>query len=124
MSNVINISIDLTQLSGASLQGDNIIIPCKQNDIYITDKNKAYLSLVAQPSPSSKFGETHYVKRRLSKAVYNAMTQEERNRFPIIGSAKEYVYTNTASNTSKNEPTEQRKTPKQDSNVDINDMPF
>lgn len=82
---------------------DCLIIPIEQNKLYKGEKG-LYLDLTlieikdrSKQSPDQK--DTHLVKQSFSKEVYDAMSEEERKSYPILGNA---IYWGSFSNS--NEP--------------------
>lgn len=97
MSQKFNLKQNLLRLNGACVwdaltkSGDKkkvILIPVEENDIFIGEKG-AYLSSVL--IPSDKMGEsTHFNKLSVERAKFAAMSEEERNKIPIIGDMKPF----------------------------------
>lgn len=98
MSN-FSIQVDLAKLSGAQVTDINgkrcVVVPVEENEIFISTRGAAYLSLSANACTAPKYGESHLVKRRLSKDSFARMSKEERNAMPILGSMKEFSFTQT-----------------------------
>jgi hypothetical protein len=65
---------------------DCILIPIDKNYIFKGAKGGLYLDLVAFPLKEAKDNQTHLVKQSLPKDVRNAMSKEEQNAVPILGS--------------------------------------
>ena len=91
-----SISINLSRLAGAvftNLKGKTatkrcLIIPIDDAGLYAGEKG-IYLDLVAYEQRDAKYGNTHLVKRSISKAEREAMTDEQRRAVPILGDMKE-----------------------------------
>ena len=91
-----SISINLSRLAGAvftNLKGKTatkrcLIIPIDDAGLYAGEKG-IYLNLVAYEQRDAKYGNTHLVKRSLSKAEREAMTDEQLRAVPILGDMKE-----------------------------------
>ena len=91
-----SISINLSRLAGAvftNLKGKTatkrcLVIPIDDAGLYAGEKG-IYLNLVAYEQRDAKFGNTHLVKRSLSKAEREAMTDEKLRAEPILGDMKE-----------------------------------
>ena len=91
-----SISINLSRLAGAvftNLKGKTatkrcLIIPIDDAGLYAGEKG-IYLNLVAYEQRDAKYGNTHLVKRSLSKAEREAMTDEQLRAEPILGDMKE-----------------------------------
>lgn len=78
-------------LSGKSGQVDCLIIPIVENKLFIGEKG-LYLDLThieikdrSKQAPDQK--DTHLIKQSFSKEVYEAMTEEERKSYPILGNS-------------------------------------
>ncbi len=73
--------------------GENcIVIPIKDNSIF-EGKSGLYLSLLAYETKEIRFGETHFLKLNIDKAIYQKMTDEERRNQQILGSLKPLEFT-------------------------------
>lgn len=91
-----SISINLSRLAGAvftNLKGKTatkrcLVIPIDDAGLYAGEKG-IYLDLVVYEQRDAKFGNTHLLKRSLSKAEREAMTEEQRRAVPILGDMKE-----------------------------------
>ena len=91
-----SISINLSRLAGAvftNLKGKTatkrcLVIPIDDACLYAGEKG-IYMSLVAYEQREAKYGNTHLVKRSLSKAEREAMTDEQLRAMPILGDMKE-----------------------------------
>ena len=91
-----SISINLSRLAGAvftNLKGKTatkrcLVIPIDDAGLYAGEKG-IYLDLVAYEQRDAKYGNTHLVKRSISKAEREAMTEEQRRAVPILGDMKE-----------------------------------
>ena len=91
-----SISINLSRLAGAvftNLKGKTatkrcLVIPIDDAGLYAGEKG-IYLDLVAYEQRDAKYGNTHLVKRSISKAEREAMTDEQRRAVPILGDMKE-----------------------------------
>jgi len=70
-----------------------LVIPVEENHLFVsTDesgKPKAvYLDLTAWAMKNPKYEDSHMIKQSLPKEVRDAMTDEEKNAQPILGSMK------------------------------------
>lgn len=91
-----SISINLSRLAGAvftNLKGKTatkrcLVIPIDDAGLYAGEKG-IYLDLVAYGQRDAKYGNTHLLKRSISKAEREAMTDEQRRAVPILGDMKE-----------------------------------
>lgn len=91
----ISINVNLTQLKHVvkDLKGESgtvkcLIIPIKENDLFVGEKNIS-LSLNAfqlkEPRVDSR--TTHLVKQQLSKELFALLSDDEKRAMPIIGDA-------------------------------------
>lgn len=78
-------------LKGQSGEIDCLIIPINENKLFKGEKG-LYLDLTlieikdrSKQSPDQK--DTHLVKQSFTKEVYDAMSEEERKSYPILGNA-------------------------------------
>lgn len=78
-------------LKGQSGEIDCLIIPINENRLYIGEKG-LYLDLTcieikdrSKQAPDQK--DTHLIKQSFAKEVYEAMTEDERKSYPILGNA-------------------------------------
>lgn len=97
-----NINLDLKKIRGAfvkSIQGKTTAKECiciPTDRLYIGNKGAVYLDLsMVQLKQEGKYGDTHFVKERLSSDEYKAMSDEDRKSIPIIGNAKPQQYNNS-----------------------------
>ena len=63
-----------------------LVIPIEQNHLYEGKDGNVYIDLIAFALKEPKDNQTHLVKQSLPKEVREAMSEEERNDQPIIGS--------------------------------------
>lgn len=96
------IYIDLKKVRGAfvkSIQGKTTAKECiciPVDKLYVGKNGAVYLDLsMVQLNQEGKYGDTHFVKERLSSDEYKAMSDEERMSIPIIGNAKSQQYNNS-----------------------------
>lgn len=61
-----------------------VCIPLSENYIF-EGKKGLYLDLTAY-SYDGKFGESHFIKNRIPKDIYEKMSDEDKKNTPIIGS--------------------------------------
>jgi len=66
---------------------DVIVIPVKDNDLFLSEKGNVYLDIQAYELKNPKEGskDTHIVKQSFSKEVFEKMTDDEKKKTPIIG---------------------------------------
>lgn len=83
-------NIDLLRLKGASVKemqnGEKcIVVPVKENDVFLSDRGGAYLSLTAIQKREITYGQTHIIRRKVAYDVYKNLTKEEQRAIPILG---------------------------------------
>lgn len=87
-----SIKADLLKIAGAfvtNLKGKNtskrcLIIPVDDAGLYVGEKG-VYLNMTAIEMREARYGDTHCIKQSLDKAVYENLTDEQRNAIPILG---------------------------------------
>lgn len=85
-----NVKINLALMNGAKTitsKKDNekyVCIPLSDNYIF-EGKKGLYLDLTAY-SYGGKFGESHFLKNRIPKDVYEKMSEEDKKNTTIVGS--------------------------------------
>lgn len=87
-----SIKADLLKIAGAfvaNLKDKNatkrcLIIPVDDAGLYVGEKG-VYLNMTAIEMREARYGDTHCIKQSLDKAVYDKLTDEQRNRIPILG---------------------------------------
>ena len=77
----------VTNLKGKAETKRCLVIPVEDAQLFLGEKG-VYLNLTALEMREERYGDTHIVKQSLPKDVYQAMTDEERNAQPILGSLK------------------------------------
>ena len=77
----------LTNLKGKTATKRCLVIPIDDSNLFVGEKG-VYLNLTAIEMREERYGDTHVLKQSLPKDVYQAMTDEERNAQPILGSLK------------------------------------
>ena len=83
-------NVAIIDVKGRETTKRGVFIPIDDNSIFISEKGY-YFNLVAFEMKDPKHDDTHLVKLSLEKAVYDAMTEEERNNQPIIGGLRPIV---------------------------------
>lgn len=80
-------------INGKSGQIDCLIIPIKENHLFIGEKGGLYLDLQHHEikKPKEKQTDSHLVKQSLPKDVYEKMTDQERQEKPILGSSRTWT---------------------------------
>lgn len=107
MSNY-KIQLNLTRLPGAfvsNLKGKTaakrcLCIPIEDANLFVGERG-VYLNLNAwEMRERNAFGNTHYIKPRLSRQAHEAMTDEQRKAIPIVGdmTPREEFATETVAN--------------------------
>ena len=85
-----NVKINLALMNGVKLitsKKNNekyVCIPLSENYIF-EGKKGLYLDLTAY-SYDGKYGESHFLKNRIPKDIYEKMSEEDKKNTPIIGS--------------------------------------
>lgn len=92
-----NLKLDLAKLKNVAVANINgksgnsvkcVIIPVDHNNIFLSEKGGIYLDFGCFALKKEQYGQSHLVKQYLPREVYEAMTDEERNEQPIVGSLK------------------------------------
>lgn len=97
-----NLSIDLMKFWGAQIittkSGvDMVVIPIEENKLKRTTKGAVMAYLQAtEKKQAGAYGDTHFIKPRLSKEAFASLTDEQRNSIPFVGSV--YMQTNNYNN--------------------------
>ena len=95
-----NLKLDLSKLNKtgvANITGKSgnkvkcVVIPVDENDIFLSEKGGIYMDLSCFALKEEKYGQSHLVKRSLSKEERERMSEEECNRIPILGSLKPMI---------------------------------
>lgn len=85
-----NVKINLALMNGVKTitsKKDNekyVCIPLSENYIF-EGKKGLYLDLTAY-SYDGKFGESHFLKNRIPKDIYEKMSEDDKKNTPILGS--------------------------------------
>lgn len=102
MASNISTSLNLLKLQNAFIKPmksksgqmiDCVVIPIERNKLYIGKDNQAvYLNLIHFPLKNSpnEFGHTHTVKQSFTTKELEAMSQEEKDSKPFLGSSKDF----------------------------------
>lgn len=91
-----SIKTDLLKLAGAfvtNLKGKTatkqcLVIPVEDAALFV-GKSGVYLNLTAIEMKESRYGDTHCIKQSLDRARYDALSEEERKKLPILGGMHE-----------------------------------
>ncbi len=78
----------VTNIKGRTESKQCLCIPVEGSGLYLGTKG-CYLSLTAFAMQNPQYGDTHLVKVTLDKDTYQAMSEEERRRQPIVGGMHE-----------------------------------
>lgn len=93
-----NLKINLALMNGVKIitsKKNNekfVCIPLSDNYIF-EGKKGLYLDLTAY-SYDGRFGESHFLKNRIPKDIYEKMSDEDKKNTPIIGSMSPLVMDN------------------------------
>lgn len=90
-----NINLNLSKLKDsfvAAIKGKTaakkcLCIPLDSDGVYVGEKG-IYLDLSAIETKEQKFNQSHFIRVRLQKEVYQQLTEEERKQVPIVGNMK------------------------------------
>lgn len=90
------IKVDLQKLQNAFLRNFTgktavkrcICIPIDDNPCLYLGEKGCYLDLVAIEQENPRYGDTHYVRGNIPKELYDKMTEEQRNSYPILGNMR------------------------------------
>ena len=77
----------VTNLKGKTATKRCLVIPIDEGGLFLGEKG-VYLNLTAFEMREERYGDTHVVKQSLPKDVYQALSEEERNAQPLLGSLK------------------------------------
>ena len=92
-------------MKGQSGEIDCLIIPIKENNLFIGEKG-LYLDLAHHEikNPAKDQTDSHLVKQNLPKEIYEAMSDEERRAMPVLGNSRIWEF-------NSNEPKLEEQTP-------------
>lgn len=77
----------VTNLKGKTATKRCLVIPIDDSNLFVGEKG-VYLNLTAIEMREERYGDTHVLKQSLPKEVYQALSEDERNAQPILGSLK------------------------------------
>ena len=82
--------LDLSKLRNVKLVDNKdgkkcVLIPVDDNDIYVSERGSLYLTLNVREMRNPRYGQTHFIKQRVSKETYKNMTDSERSNIMICG---------------------------------------
>ena len=80
-------------INGKSGQIDCLVIPIKENHLFIGEKGGLYLDLQHHEikNPKKDQNDSHLVKQSLPKEVYEKMTDQEKQEMPILGNSRTWT---------------------------------
>lgn len=88
-----NIKLNLSKLRKVKYltnEGEQYVcIPVKPNCIFNGQKG-FYLELAAFQLQNQKYNESHLIKLSVTKEVFDKLTDEQKNKLPIVGSLSEF----------------------------------
>ena len=121
------ISIHLSKLNDVSVvdvRGKKcVVIPVEENGIYISPKGTIVLSYFMSKMFEEKYGNTHVLKRKLTKEEYQKSTAEERKRVPDGGYFS--PYRGNSGNYNSSQPAQAPKPTYSNNNSGaVGDLPF
>lgn len=121
------ISVNLSKLNGTKVKelktkdGETVecvIIPVKQNNIFVSEKSGAYLNLSARENKDQRYS-THSLVVNIDKEEYLKMSQKEKENIPTCGNMSPVGFKR---NIKKKNSQEETKT--KSNKISINEMPF
>ncbi|MGL5912789.1 MAG: hypothetical protein ACRCZB_01390 [Bacteroidales bacterium] len=77
----------ITNIKGKTATKKCLVIPIEDAKLFLGEKG-VYLDLTAIEMREARYDDTHIVKQNFTKEVYEAMTEEEKEAQPILGSLK------------------------------------
>jgi hypothetical protein len=120
----------LSKFNGAKVKelknqkGENVeclIIPIKDNNIYVSQKNEAFINLSAREKTDQRFS-THSLVINVDKETYKKMDSSQRSNMPIVGLMSPIGFKRNIKR-KENEPKKKEKATKR-VDFNINDMIF
>lgn len=122
------VSIHLSKLNDVSLvdvRGKKcVVIPVEENGIYVSPKGTIVLSYFMSKMFEEKYGNTHVLKRKLTKEEYQKSTAEERKRVPDGGYFSPYRGNGGNFNQAPQATQAPKPTYGNNKSGDLGDMPF
>lgn len=121
------VKLDLAKLCNTQVvevQGKKcVVIPVDDNGIFLSQKGGIYLDLIARENAEPKYGQTHYIKRNVSKKTFAEMSNDARDSVKnIVGNLAPFEFENN--NTAPQTPTPVSQIPETPKAVDVNSLPF
>lgn len=121
-----NLKINLSKLRKVrymTVEGEQFIcIPTKPNFVFNGQKG-FYLELTAFELTDKRYGESHMIKLNIPQDEYSKLTDEQKNKLPILGSLKEFSFVAKADEQINGDNVKFDKVPKNVENSD-DDLPF
>ena len=78
----------MTNIQGTTTSKRCLCIPVDDSGLFLGEKG-VYLSATAIEMANPKFGDSHCIKASVDRAIYDAMSDEERKARPILGGMHE-----------------------------------
>lgn len=124
------VKLDFSKLCGVQVvdvQGRKcVVMPVDDNGIFISQKGGIYLDLLAKENAEPKYGQTHFIKRSVSKKAFMELSQESKDNCKnIVGNLSPFEFENnygTASNPVTPQP--QQNVASEPKSIDVNTLPF
>lgn len=120
------ISVNLSKLNGTKVKelktkdGETVecvIIPVKQNNIFVSEKSGAYLNLSARENKDQRYS-THSLVVNVNKEEYLKMSKADKDKIPTCGTMSPIGFKQNIKRNKKEE------TSNKNSKFSINNMPF
>lgn len=89
-------NVGIANLTGNSGEKKCIVIPIEDNKIFVSDKG-IYLDLLAIATAKSPYGDTHFLKRSLSKEEREKERETGERIGKILGNMKPFTEFDTSS---------------------------
>lgn len=120
------VKLDFSKLCGVQVvdvQGRKcVVIPVNDNSIFLSQKGGIYLDLLAKENAEPKYGQTHFIKRSVSKKAFAELSQESKDNLKnILGNLSPFEFEN---NTAPQTPTPVSPIPETPKVVDVDSLPF
>ena len=80
-------SAAVMSITGKSATKKCLVIPIEDAHLFAGEKG-VYVDLSAWEMRDPKGQDTHLIRQSLPKEIYEAMTEEEKNAMPIVGSIR------------------------------------
>jgi hypothetical protein len=85
--NLLNLHAIKKMVPGKTGDVECLIIPIEKNKLFVGEKG-VYLDIIAFELKEQKEGrkDTHLIKQSFNKEIREAMTEDQKNNIPILGS--------------------------------------